>query len=483
MPPTSTQPPASEPPAGRDWPPELLTPALERAVQVARRDAGTRGAPAPPTSLRPVLGFTKRLPSRALRSVQGALDADDGFRRRVAEGADEAELGRAAWLYLTRPDGWQDELAPLVDAVVEEQRDTAALRSELSAQRRVEQLGESLERLRSELAEVRSEQARVESDLARERAARLAADAARDELVERVASLEAERARAVKELKAAEATATARLEDLRAARARLEPLEDQVRALEDQLAAEGDPSPPVDGPTAPSDGVPAASDSSLWADRDPAAVAAAVTRAAHAAAALGEALAAASEALTPTAPDSAPPSNDGVPSADTGPAPVRPRAEARSRPPRRVPVRLRGGVHDGSAEGLQQLLEVAGIVAIVDGYNVSMEGWPSLDQHGQRTSLVSALGGLQARVPAAIHVVFDGDADGRRPTVAAPLPVRVHFSPADTEADDVILSMVAGLPTDAPVLVVSSDRRVAEGARRLGANAVRSSVLLDLLRR
>ena len=71
----------------------------------------------------------------------------------------------------------------------------------------------------------------------------------------------------------------------------------------------------------------------------------------------------------------------------------------------------------------------------------------------------------------------------RRPSVGAPLPVRVHFSPADTEADDVILSMVAGLPTDTPVLVVSSDRRVAEGARRLGANSVRSSVLLELLRR
>ena len=79
--------------------------------------------------------------------------------------------------------------------------------------------------------------------------------------------------------------------------------------------------------------------------------------------------------------------------------------------------------------------------------------------------------------------MFDGDAEGRRPAVGAPLPVRVHFSPADTEADDVILSMVAGLPTDTPVLVVSSDRRVAEGARRLGANSVRSSVLLELLRR
>jgi predicted RNA-binding protein with PIN domain len=140
-------------------------------------------------------------------------------------------------------------------------------------------------------------------------------------------------------------------------------------------------------------------------------------------------------------------------------------------------------VHDGTPEGLAQLLSVEGLVAIVDGYNVTMEGWPALDQQQQRDSLVSALGGLQARVPATVHVVFDGAADGRRPSVAAPLPVRVHFSAEGVEADDVILDMVARLPTDTAVLVVSSDRRVADGARRLGANAVRSSVLLELLRR
>jgi hypothetical protein len=80
-------------------------------------------------------------------------------------------------------------------------------------------------------------------------------------------------------------------------------------------------------------------------------------------------------------------------------------------------------------------------------------------------------------------VVFDGDDDGRRPSVGAPLPVRVHFSSAEVEADDVILDMVSRLPTDVGVLVVSSDRRVAEGARRLGANVASSSVLLELLRR
>ena len=108
---------------------------------------------------------------------------------------------------------------------------------------------------------------------------------------------------------------------------------------------------------------------------------------------------------------------------------------------------------------------------------------PFLDPYAQRDSLVAALGTVKTRTGAQVHVVFDGDAEGARPAVGAPLPVRVHFSPAEIEADDVILDMVAGLPTDVPVLVVSSDRRVADGARRLGANSVRSRELLDLVRR
>ena len=145
-------------------------------------------------------------------------------------------------------------------------------------------------------------------------------------------------------------------------------------------------------------------------------------------------------------------------------------------------MRLRGGLVEGTVEGLRQLLGIAAMVTIIDGYNVTMQGWPALDRTAQRDTLVRSLGSLQAQVASAIHVVFDGDADGARPHVAAPLPIRVHFSHADTEADDVILSTVADLPTDTPVLVVSSDRRVTDGARRLGANVASSSELLELLR-
>lgn len=467
MPPTSTPPPGSEPAVGHDWAPELLGPVIELAVQVARRDARTRGAPSPPTAMRPVLGFTKKLPPRAMRTVRDALDADESFRGRVADGAQEAQLGRASWLYLTRPEGWEQELAVFADAVAEEQRDTDAARSDADARRRAEQLADTVERLRGELAAGREHLASTESALARERAAHLELSAARDRLAARVDELEAERTRAVRQLKATEATSTSRLEQLRAAQEQLGGLRARVAELESAAtagAAEPSPIPAVPGV-----------DRSAELDELRASVSAAVARAARAAAELGEALATAAAVLVEDSP-SAPAADDVAPA---GPA----SSERPARPPRRVPVRLHSGVHDGSPEGLAQLLSVDGLVAIVDGYNVTMEGWPALDQQQQRDSLVSALGGLQARVPATLHVVFDGAADGRRPSVAAPLPVRVHFSAEGVEADDVILDMVARLPTDTAVLVVSSDRRVADGARRLGANAVRSSVLLELLRR
>lgn len=480
--PSSTPRRGSEPIASDDWSPELLTAALERAVTVARRDLATRDAPSPPSSIRPVLGFT-RLPSRALRTVQLALDRDDAFRARVAEDAEESALGRASWLFLHRPDGWRDELGELAAQVEEEQRDTEALRAEQSAQRRAEQLADSVDRLRDDLALERRAAEDALAQLDRARGERHDLIAARDELAARVASLEEERARAVRELKATEAASASRLDELRVERARRASMEEQVRALEAALAERSAAADVGGVGTSDSTSDGAAVPTAIGPASDPVdlgAVAAAVDRAARAAALLGDALAEAAAALVSVVvePDPRPesPAPTSTPTGSPTGAPTGP-------PPRRVPVRLHSGVHDGTAEGLRQLLGVDGMVAIVDGYNVTMEGWPALDQYGQRSSLLSALAGVQAQVPAAIHVVFDGDDDGRRPAVGAPLPVRVHFSAAGTEADDVILSMVTRLPTDTPVLVVSSDRRVAEGARRLGANAARSSVLLELLRR
>jgi len=136
-----------------------------------------------------------------------------------------------------------------------------------------------------------------------------------------------------------------------------------------------------------------------------------------------------------------------------------------------------------TAAAVDQLLRVPRMVAVVDGYNVSMEGWPALDHGGQREQLLRLLSGVVARTGAEVHVVFDGDAEGRRPSVFAPMPVRVHFSAAGVEADEVVLDLVARLPVDRPVLVVSSDREVRDGAARRGADTTSSASLLDWGRR
>lgn len=461
----------------------------------ARRDASTVDAPAPPAKLRPVLRFA-RLPTRALRTVRAVLDHDDDFRARVAAGADESELGRASWLFLERPEGWDEELELLSAAAAEEDEDDQATRREGVAARRLAQVESTLDALRADHARSVASLDAAESALAEERAARATLERSVAELSARIVELGDDRAAAVKHLKATEALATNRLEELRAVRARVDELEsltaDDGARGRDDVAVDGDDVPSGDaGRPAPAMPTPPAAEPVVvevtaptpWDGLDPQQVSDAVARAAQATASLGAALADAARLLTPavaTEPPAAPAEPlDPSGSSDTD----RSAGREAARPPRRSPLRLRGGVHDDTAEGAEQLVSTPGAVVIVDGYNVSMEGWPALDRSQQRSSLTRALGSLRTRTGANVHVVFDGDADGRRPAVGAPLPVRVHFSPAEIEADDVILSMVADLPTDVPVVVASSDRRVAEGARRLGANVVRSDVLLSLLRR
>ena len=150
---------------------------------------------------------------------------------------------------------------------------------------------------------------------------------------------------------------------------------------------------------------------------------------------------------------------------------------------RRTPLRLVRGAIDGTVEATDQLLRVPGVDVVVDGYNVSMEGWPHLDARTQRERLLAMLTSATARSGAQVHVVFDGDDDGRRPAVSNALAVRVHYTPAGVEADDLVIAMAHDLPMDQPVVVVSSDRRVQEGARRAGANVVSSSALLAWDRR
>ena len=90
-------------------------------------------------------------------------------------------------------------------------------------------------------------------------------------------------------------------------------------------------------------------------------------------------------------------------------------------------------------------------------------------------SRMYALAALAARTSAEVTVVFDGAA------VAVPAGptrgVRVLFSPPGVIADDVIRDLAAAEPTGRVVVVVSSDRDVADRVRRLGARTAGSPVL------
>ncbi len=140
----------------------------------------------------------------------------------------------------------------------------------------------------------------------------------------------------------------------------------------------------------------------------------------------------------------------------------------------------RAGTPVDDLAALDGLLAVPAVHLVVDGYNVSMTGYPDLPLADQRTRLVGQLGALAARTGVEVTVVFDGAG-----VIAAPIHgfrgVRVLFSEPGVLADDVIRSLVGAEPKGRPVLVVTSDRAVAESVRRRGAHALPSAVLLARL--
>jgi predicted RNA-binding protein with PIN domain len=419
----------------------------------------------PPSALRPYLGFAKLSPA-ALSAIARVVDQDDDFRARVAESVDESAVGRGAWLWLTRPAGWSDELAAM-DAEDRERRATRAAerreaRDERSAARRLAATQAALTRAETVGEERRLELDRLQRELDEMRRARTATEARLAGLETMVTELEDARASTVRNLKDAEARLVTRATELKAVKARLRELEAEAprpRASGAEVAPVEAAEPPTAAP------VP---------DLD--VVARELARAAQGAASLAEGLAGLAAALA-RAEDEQP--SPVVPET-TGPRAT----EAAARPEPRIPVALPGGLLDDSVAAAEHLLRTPGAVLVVDGYNVTMTGWPELGAAEQRRRLVGLLADLAARTSTTVELVFDGaEVDSGPITVPAPARqwVRVRFSPPDVEADDVVLDLVAQLPASRPVIVVSSDNRVREGARRGGANLLYSRQLLDTL--
>jgi len=427
------------------------------------RDGERATPPQPaPGPLRRYLSFA-RLPDPALEVARRVLDDDEGFRARVASAVDERVVGRAGWVFLTRPDGWQAEVDGLRKAAAAQEVASREERSEREASRRL--AGAEAAAARSEAAAVAaaSEAERLRAELDQERAAARSAANDAERLRAELGRLSDERAEAIRRLKDAESSVASRGAEVRE-------LRHELRMAQAELS-QG--LPPTAAPAPPS--VHADPGRPASAELDRAALAGAVAEAAAAADHLAAALAAAAALVSP-------PSESAEPPPAPGPEPGRAPSGARRRP-RRTPLRLPPGILDDTPAAAEHLVRSPRVLLLVDGYNISQARWHGMSTAEQRARLLDACAELHARCGADVEVVFDGTGDEPTGGSLVRAAVRYRFSPVGVEADDVVLARVDEEPPTRPVVVASSDRRVREGAQLRGANVIGARQLLAVLRR
>jgi len=436
---------------GHDSGPEPQLPEPVRQRIVALTAAVLPGLPADETPV-PLRRVAKFAPNRRARlggpAIAAQLAADPLFRQRVSGRvlAEAGELGVAvieggcpaaadpvevaALAYLSRPAGWREMVAVAGEAVRAE-ADSAV----------VAELVRDAEQ-RAVRAEHDRAVARVEAEKLRDELAR-----GRDEL----GGLRAENrvlTRALREAQAAQRKATEMLatEKGRAARATADH-EAELRRVRGKLA---DAEAAASSARQSAKDTRAVDDARLWL---------LLETIGQAAAGLRREL-----ALDP---------------ADRLPADFV--AEAHADVPGATAAKSRAQDTDDPAR-LDQLLGLPRAHLIVDGYNVTKRGFGEISLEQQRRRLVTGLGGLAAQTRVEVTVVFDGAerVPGLPPT---PRGVRVLFSRKGETADDLIRRLVRAEPSGRAVVVVSSDREVADGVRRHGAYPMGADSLLRRLAR
>ncbi|GAA3751405.1 NYN domain-containing protein [Streptomyces tremellae] len=132
---------------------------------------------------------------------------------------------------------------------------------------------------------------------------------------------------------------------------------------------------------------------------------------------------------------------------------------------------------------LDQLLALPQAHLLVDGYNVTKTGYPTMPLDKQRLRLLGGLSMLAAQSGAEVTCVFDGAELAAPVLLAPPRGVRVLFSKPGVTADELIRRLVRAEPPGRPVVVVSTDREVADGVAAAGARPVASALLLKRLSR
>lgn len=409
----------------------------------AHRASGTPAIPLP-VPLRRFVKFT-RLPATAIDPVLDVLDNDDDLRSAVVEFLDADvdvdpdgngapdQPGLDAWL--RRGSGWVEDYENALSDAVDELTVAAEESLERSAR-------EELAVIRERLATRTTELERLRGELAATADGRDEAAARGDALIEELRAVEAERnalrderARAVRELAATKALLAERIGEVKALRAELTP------------AAP----PDLDGQIA-------------------AAVAEAVGDVAVAMRVKVHALLRELDHLSPSIEPPSDPETSREQQLTGGP----PRR-------RRAPIRVGRGIALDSVEGVRALLATPRALVLVDGYNVTMSAWPKLEPAGQRAAFERLLAGAAVLRHVDLRVIYDGD-DSVNVARSAGAAVAVMFTATGVEADDEIIQMAEELAPEVPVVVVSSDRRVVDGVRRFGANAVSSQLFLAALR-
>jgi predicted RNA-binding protein with PIN domain len=356
-------------------------------------------------------------------------------------------LDEAGMLWLTRPEGWEEQLAALAETT--ESADAAI--DSRRAERRREAAEQVAHRALAEIAALRAEAARLgevaERATAEAAAARRERDAVRGEIVQHQVDLRHALDREAAAVERAERSKAA----VAAARSRASEAE---RTRDDVLAARA-----TAGRGSAGEAILAGAKSlagELDAQVDTAhRLAKELTR-------LSESLAALEPAMRPHVVDPATPT-------------------ARRRAPRssRRPVALPGGVYGSSFAAAEFLARHQGVVVLVDGYNVAKLGWPGLTLAHQRASCIDAAEDIARRFGTNVAVIFDG-ATVLGATAPSRRLVRVRFSPAGVSADDVLREEVTALPATTPVVVVTNDQEVATDVRSHGANTMTSEQWLEL---
>jgi predicted RNA-binding protein with PIN domain len=457
--------------------------------------------------------MVRKLPADWAVTMCRVVDTDDTFRSEVASAADEEDLGRLAWLWLTRPEGWRDEL----DGILTEERRVRELSErEQELTSRLDSTEKKLDLSRRELEDTRkaNDDLLAESDRLRKvagdhaasgralqariselEAANKAASSASTKALERVRVLEGEKedllaailaarvstqeaeserdrlARQVSQLVAdkQESTAANRLVAEEALAARRAAAGALVRVLEARATLEaaidaaadelGVPQvrPGGDPGGDPGERSLAGSGSTTSRSRDPEFV--------------GE--------------DASGVGQPGLASWSTAPSEWEPGKQGYWTRAVRRRLDLPPAILDDSPEAAGYLVRAPGAVLIVDGYNVALTSWPGVDLPSSRDRLVSALAELAVRVKIPVSVYFDGNEEGGRvppPAVARPW-LKVYFSASSREADEDIVSAIEALDQEVAVVVATDDGQVRSDSGDLGANVISVGQLLAVLGR